>query len=272
MAMENIKFRDMKKLLFFIILVSCVSSCQEINKTKGKTVNMTNEMKEKFDINKYNKEIEYKEKLNDINLSLSDYQEKKEDGTIIRYGRAIFDGKRYYSKNIYPPPPALYFEAFEYDEKGNFLSKNTQFFGGCMGYDYIQSGNSYYANNDGTVTEVNEDEKYDAIKIKPNKLFEILQKEPLFLTLTKEEEEHFSYILQIDKKNISVENVCKSLQRKYLYEPNTAPGRKNIAVRLKDNKTWFIMKSLYPSGQIFIEMDANTGKIYKRKYKKETRP
>lgn len=265
----------MSRLFLILILVSCIGSCQEKNKAKGKMVNMTNEMKEKFDIIKYNKEIEYKEKLNDINLSLSDYEEKEHDGTRIRYSSMFVNeyNKASYSKQIYPPPPALYFEAFEYDDKGNFLSKNTVFFGNYIGNGSVSYvGKSYTVNDNNTVIEFDEDEKYKNINIKPNKLFDILQKEPLFVSITDEEKKHFGEIFQTNPKGITIEKLCKLYERQFLYEPQTASGRENIAVRLEDNKTWFIMKDLYPLGQIFLEMDANTGKIIKREYKRETRP
>lgn len=269
MAMDNFKFGNMNKFFLLLTLVCCISSCQE---KKIKIVKKTKEMEEKFDIVKYNKEIEYKEKLNDINSDLSYYQEKKEDGTKFEYSKLLSDGKILYSKHIYPPPPALYFEAYEYDDKGLFLSKDTWFFGGYLGYDDIKVGKSYYVNDDNTVTEVDEDEKYNNIKIKPNVLFDKLQKEPLFVSVSEEEKLHFAKLLQTDSKNINIEKLCKVMQRRFLYEPQTDEGRKNIAVRLEGNKTWFIMKDLYPLGQIFLEMDANTGKIYKREYKSETRP
>ncbi len=94
----------MNKLFLMLILVNCIGSCQEKNKTNGKIINKTNDMKEKFDIAKYNKEIEFKEKLNDINLSLSDYEEKKQDGTRIMYSSMFVNdyNKASYSKQIYP--------------------------------------------------------------------------------------------------------------------------------------------------------------------------
>ena len=252
-----------------MLLISCFSSCQEKN---SKIIKKTKEMEEKFDIAKYNKEIEYKEKLNDINLSLSDYQEKKDDGTIIRYSLGISDGKDFYSKYIYPPAPALYFEAFEYDEKGDFLSKNNVFFGSCIGYDEIYSGKSYYVNKDNTVTEVDEDRKYDNIKIKPNMLFEILKREPLFISVPENEREYLGEIFQMNPRDITVETLCKVIERRFLYEPQTNAGRENIAVRLENNKTWFIYKDLYPLGQVFLHIDANTGKISNREYKRDKRP
>jgi hypothetical protein len=271
MAMENIKFRDMKKLFLFILLISCISSCQDKN---SKIIKKTKEMEEKFDIVKYNKEIENKEKLNDINLSLSDYQEKNEDGTIIEYHSLMINdyNKAAYNKYIYPPVPAIYFEVFEYDEKGNFLSKHTQFFGNCIGYDAIRAGKSYYFNKNNTVTEVDEDRKYDNIKIKPNMLFEILKREPLFVSVPENEREYLGEIFQMNPKDITVETLCKVIERRFLYEPQTNAGRENIAVRLEDNETWFIMKDLYPLGQVFLQIDANTGKISTREYKRDMRP
>jgi hypothetical protein len=267
MAMENIKFRNMKKLFLFILLISFFSSCQEKN---SKIIKKTKEMEEKFDIVKYNKEIEYKEKNNIYGLSF--YEKKKEDGTIIRCSRGISDGKRLYSKYIYPPAPALYFEAFEYDDKGNFLSKQTQFFGLCIGYDVIRAGKSYYANKDKTITEVDEDRKYDNIKIKPNMLFEILKREPLFISVPENEREYLGEIFQMNPKDITVEKLCKVMERRFLYEPQTNAGRENIAVRLENNKKWYIYKDLYPLGQVFLQIDANTGKISNREYKRDMRP
>lgn len=262
----------MSKFYIIFLLIYSVSSCQDKNKTNGKIINMTNDMKEKFDIVKYNKEIEYKEKLNDINLDLSYYDEKNQDRSIIRYRASIKSGEEFYGKFIYPPPPTLYFDAYEYDDEGNFLSKNTWFFGSYLGYDDIQSGKSYFASKNNTVTEVNEDEKYKDINIKPNKLFDILRREPLFVSISEEEKKHFGEIFLTNPKDITIEKLNKLYKRQFLYEPQTAAGRENIAVRLDNNKIWFIMKDLYPQGQIFLEMDANNGKITKREYKRETRP
>jgi hypothetical protein len=262
----------MNKLYLIFLLIFSISSCQDKNKTNGKIINMTNDMKEKFDIVKYNKEIESKEKLNDPNLSLSDYEEKKADGTRIEYRASIKNGEEFYGKLIYPSPPALYFDAYEYDEKGNFMSKDTWFFGSYLGYDDIKAGKSFYANNNNTVTEVDEDKKYDDIKIKPNKLFEILQREPLFVSISEEDKKHFGEIFLTNSKDITIEKLCKLYQRQFLYEPQTAAGRENIAVRLENNKIWFVMKDLYPLGQIFLKIDANTGKISNREYHRETRP
>jgi hypothetical protein len=86
------------------------------------------------------------------------------------------------------------------------------------------------------------------------------------------EREYLGEIFQMNPKDITVEKLCKVMERRFLYEPQTNAGRENIAVRLENNKIWFIYKDLYPLGQVFLQIDANTGKISNREYKRDMRP
>lgn len=199
------------------------------------------------------------------------------DGTIIDYswGKGL-DKKKYYSKKITPPVPAIFFIDKEYYENGILKQETKVFLGQSINSDQIKFGKSKYYNETGELIKtVNESVKYDKVKVKPSNLLEILKREPLFESFTKEERKHFIEIFQLNKKTdeVTPDIVNKILKKYVILDPDSRPDVENVFLKLsEDAKSWNVIKDIYPFGFIELNIDANSGKIISRRYTEETRP
>ncbi|MCP2025451.1 hypothetical protein L1276_000591 [Flavobacterium sp. HSC-32F16] len=94
-------------------------------------------------------------------------------------------------------------------------------------------------------------------------------------SFTKGEREHFIEIFQLNKKEdeVTPDIVNKALKKYYILDSDSRPDLENVFLKLsEDEKSWNVIKDIYPFGLIELNIDANSGKIITRTYKEETRP
>lgn len=177
---------------------------------------------------------------------------------------------------ISKPIPQITETYKKYYSNGILKEETERFIGLSMNSDQIKFGTSKYYDETGQLVKtVDESVKYESIVVKPLELFEILKKEPLFRALSQEEQAHFKATFElIEKENeITPQLVHKALQEEFILNPYDRENAKRVFLSLsKDEKKWFVVKDIYPFGQISFEVDAKTGKIANRQYKKEWRP
>ncbi|EKT3967184.1 hypothetical protein NTJ12_002266 [Flavobacterium psychrophilum] len=200
------------------------------------------------------------------------------DGTIIDYSWWNDKNKTYYSKRITPPAPALFYTYKEFYQTG-VIKQESELFVGKLNH-YICT--KEYDEQGYLVKTIDYRKIYTDVKINIDGLLTLLQKEPLLDDLTQEEKEYFNDVFALGKENkdVTLEDVFKYLRRDKILNPrNTDTTIFNTEDRFRleisfneDEKKWYIIKELYPFGQIWLEADANTGKVSNKTYHRETRP
>lgn len=264
-----------EKQIIFIFIAFSLFNC------KGQTEEGVQYPKEKimttdrFDIEKF-KNYPKVLKLGE-EKKLPSTKDTLPDGTVINYswGKGL-DKQKYYAKKTIPPVPALSYIEKEYYENGILKREKEVFLGQSINSDQIKFGISKYYDETGQLIKtVDESVKYDKIKVKPSNLLEILKREPLFVSFTKEERKHFIEIFQLNKKEdeVSPDIVNKALKKYFILDPDSRPDVENVFLKLsEDEKSWNVIKDIYPFGLIELNIDANSGKIISRTYAEETRP
>lgn len=273
MAMENTKLTQRLAIVGKLVLLICLvqlMSCEGQVKDKAISSKVKIMTTEKFEIEKYNKCIEEREK-NPL-LDLSQCEDTLDDGTLVISSKSSDD----YTVITTPPPPSLVQSFKRYYKNGFLQERSERYIGYAMGFDLIKFGNSLiYDQNGALIRTIDESEKYKSLFVKPLDLLEILKKEPLFKELSKEDQIHFKKIFNLSTKesNITATEVCNALHTYVVLDSKSDKDRRNVFVRLsEDKKVWHVTKDLYPHGLIELEVEATSGKIIKRTYNKETRP
>ncbi len=235
-----------------------------------------NKIIEKFDIERFKNYPSVVSEEEEKNLTPT--KDTLTDGTIISYSWWDDENKKYYSKKIVYPVPTLLAKTFTYYENGTIKQEQENF----IGEFFENIGITKYYDEKGYLTKtVDENIKYKDVKIKLQNLFEILKKEPLLDKLSDEEKEHFNTIFSFgkDSKKIVLEDIYKFLKRDKILNPyviDTSVLDTEDRFRLQisfdnDKKNWNVIKELYPFGQIWLNVDANTGKVSNKEYQRETR-
>jgi hypothetical protein len=276
--MENIKSRSaMRILTFFAVMLFSfqLTSCNGQKKdgiTYPKEKIMNNE---RFDIEKHQRCLKTKlETKNFKHYPLCD--NILNDGTIIYTSENTED----YQEESIPSAPNLLKKVKLYYLKTAIIKEEFEKY---VGQFNEKIGTSKYYDEKGyLIKTVDENAKYEDLRIKILDLFEILKREPLLDVLSTEEKAHFNNIFSLGKeiKNVTLEDVFKYLKRDKILNPmNTDTTILDTEDRFRleisfdqDKKKWHVIKELYPFGQISLEVDSNTGKVSNKEYKIETRP
>ena len=272
--MENFKSTSAMKLLKLLtILLSIVqlTSCKGQNKegvTYPKEKIMSNE---KFDIEKFNKCFNQEDKVYN-----EDCKQILSDGTVVIQSIMSED----YRQDIIPVAPGLLSRVKLFYLKTGILKQEYETYVGGYNDDF---GISKFYDQKGYLTKtVDENIKYKDVQIKLLDLFEILKKEPLLDKLSEDEKEHFNTIFSLGKENkkVNLEDIFNFLKRDKILNPyitDTSVLDTEDRFRLQisfdqDKENWNVTKELYPFGQIWLKVDANTGKVSDKEYHREMRP
>ncbi|MDR2235550.1 MAG: hypothetical protein LBE92_05465 [Chryseobacterium sp.] len=264
-------------LVFFLIIVSCSEQEKEgrITYPKEKIQNT-----EKFNVKRF-------ENYPDV-VSMED--EKKlpsrkdtlPDGTIIEYSfrdNKEDGNKRYYTKTLIPPPPALFKKVKDFYPSG-IIQKESDVFIGEMNIEPFYN-NIMVKDYDrqGYLIKITDYADFDKkVKIKLKDLLEILQKEPMIREVSDANKESLFlgfFNKEITKDKITAERVISELKSNdcngNILNPYSDAERKNIKISL-DKDSWIVTKDNYPGGYWDYKIDASTGKVISVMYRLENRP
>lgn len=255
-------------ILFVILQLTSCKGQENEGVTYSKEKIMTTD---KFNIEKYNKIVAEKRRNGDFDVY--NHTEILSNGNVVESSQAQDKSSTII---ILPPVPKM-IETYKSYYKNGFLEFEIhRYIGLAMGADEIKFGISkYYDTNGYLIKTVDESVKYNDIKIKPLDLLEILKKEPLFINISKEEKALFKNIFQIKEKEEDITSaiVSKALKKEVFLNPNDREDIKNVFLTLStDKKTWNVIKDIYPFGQMWLHVDAMTGRVSNKTYHRETRP
>lgn len=259
------------KIITILFFFSQLTNCKGQKKDGVTYPNEKIMTMEKFDVDKLNKCLIQKEKENPLQ-DLSTCDELLKDGSFI----SNYETTEGYVSVHTLPIPSLLQNYKEYYDNSILKEEFNLFIGLAIGSDQVKFGISKYYDETGQLVKIiDESVKYKDLKIKPLDLFEILKKEPLFVFFNKEEQAHFKYILQLSEKENEINpiTVMQALKKTFLLNPYDREDTKKVFLTLReDEKSWFVIKDIYPFGRIELDVDTSSGKITNRKYTKETRP
>ena len=267
----------MKLLQLLTILLSIIqlTGCKGQNEegvTYSKQKIMSNK---KFDIEKHKKCLEIKLQTNNLkNYPLCDVILK--DRTVVYTSENSED----YQEEIIPPAPALIKKTQLFYLKTGIIKEDFESY---IGNANLRYNNTKFYDEKGYLTKtVDENIKYKDVQIKLLDLLEILKKEPLLDKLSEDEKEHFNTIFSLAKEpsKVNLEDIFKFLKRDkilnpYLTDTSVLDTKDRFRLQIsfdQDKKYWNVTKELYPFGQIWLKIDANTGKVSDKEYHREMRP
>ena len=270
--MENIKSTNIMRLLRVIIICSIVlqfSGCKGQNE-KGVSYPKSKIMStERFDIDKYQKCIEKKQRTG--NIDLSQCQDTLSDGTVII---SVKNAEESFVR-IIPAVPSLIENVKAYYGYGSIKEEYSRYLGVFLNAEEIRIGTSKYYDEKGYLTKsVNEDAKYDGVKIKITDLFDILKKEPLLDELTLDDKKRFKSLFELkaEVEKITNQDVYEFLKKRVILNPMDTEDRKSLGIVFNEkSKKWSVTKDMYPFGIINFEVDAETGKVENKNYEEDKR-
>lgn len=270
--MENTKSTNIMRFLKLIIICILLqfSSCKgqnekEIIYPKSKVMST-----EHFNMDQYQKCIEKKQRTG--NIDLSQCEDTLSNGTVIV---SVKNAEESFVRVI-PGVPSLVENVKAYYGYGSIKEEYSRYLGVFLNTEELRIGISKYYDEKGYLTKsVNEDAKYEGVKIKVRELFEILKKEPLLDELTLDEKKRFKglFDLKTETEKITNHEIYEFLKKRVILNPMDIEDRKSLGIAFNDkDKKWSITKDMYPFGIINLEVDAETGKVENKSYEEDKRP